>query len=402
VEENFPAADSSGDWSYKKNGKIVYTKSRFEAIEGRTNATMKYHQNVCDFLQSADLDRFPGGSPLEQAMSLLKMLSKKQGGSGGGENGEPLPIFQDNDRPEDVADDLHETMDMVDKLSQEEQDMIDPNGENHDVTSDEDEDGERSGNKGLNKLKIAEDLVEGSNKRIMLDISRQLDEFTKLQVRKKRTADPDPTGDEVQQRPIKHLGELSKVAKPAWTMRQQNPTYFLYQAVSGQLPVRERITRNEKKQAIYILVDGSGSMGNQKHYKASGVVMNRLKAVISGDATVWVSVFDTDLSEAKKAETPEQARELIKQFTNGNFKGGGTDIAAAVRAAHKKIEEATKSGEALYRPEVVVLTDEDTSISGLSKSEIPGTKVHGFAIERKNPGLVNFAKSTGGVGIENF
>lgn len=405
VEESLPAADSSGYWKYtgrdsQGKKKEIATKNRFEAVEGRTREQLRYHQNVCDFLQAIDLNQFPGGSPLEQAMSLLKLLSKKQGGQGGGEGGEPLPIFSETDRPEGVAEELQETMEMVDSLSEEELDMLDPNGENHEMVTEQD--GQRQGNQGLKSLKIAEDLVAGSDKRVMLDISRKLDQFTKMQVRKRRDIEPDPTGDEVHQRPIRHLGELQRVPKTAWALRQENPSYFLYKAVTGQLPVRERVTRNEKKQAIFILLDGSGSMDGKKHWKASGVVMNRLKAVISGDAEVWLSVFDTDLTKADHASTPEEARELIKKFMSKNFSGGGTDIAAAVRSAHKMIEEAVKSGAALYRPEIVVLTDEDTSINGLKSSEIPGTRVHGFAMEVANPGLVKFAQSTGGVGVEKF
>lgn len=131
-------------------------------------------------------------------------------------------------------------------------------------------------------------------------------------------------------------------------------------------------------------------------------VLNRLKAVLDGDAEVFVSVFDTNLSTVHRASTPEEARELIKKFADGNFSGGGTDIAAAVRAAHKYIEDAIKAGDALYRPEIVVLTDEDTSIAALKPSEIPGTRVHGFAMEVSNPVLVKLARSTGGVGIDNF
>lgn len=394
VTEKLPLPDSDGEWSLKKGG---HTKSRMEAIQDRVSAEMRYHQNVCDFLQTADLGRFPGGSPLEQAMSLLKMLSKKSGGSGGGEAGEPLPIFSENDHPEGVAAEMHETLDMVDSLSEEERDMLDPDREENEESS---ESGE--GSQGLSKLKVAQDLVAGSDKRLMLDVSRKLDQFSKLQVRKKKLADPDPSGDEVRNRPIKSISELSKVAKTAWATYSQNKSYFLYQAVSGQLPVRERITRNEKKQAIFILLDGSGSMDGRKHWKASGVVMNRLKAVINGDAEVYLSVFDTKMTEVSQAKTPEEAKALIKKFMAKNFSGGGTNIQAAVKAAHEYMEEKIKVGEALYRPEVVVLTDEDTSIEGLKQREIPGTRVHGFAMERTNKPLVDFARSTGGVGVENF
>lgn len=396
VEEKLPAADSDGEWSIDGG----YTKDRQKAVNHRLEKAMGYHQNVCDFLQTADLAQFPGGTPLEQAMSLLKLLSKQQGGSGGGEGGEPLPIFQDNDRPEGVAEKLHETMELAESLDETEQEMLDPDGEWQDA--DAEQDGQESGSSGLQALKVAEDLVDGSDKRAMLEISRHLDQFTKLQVRRQKLVKPDPAGDEIRSRPIKHLGELNRVSKSAWATRQQQPTYFLYEAVTGQLPVRERVTRQDKKQAIFILVDGSGSMSGRKHHKATGVVMNRLKAVVAGDAEVWVSVFDTEMSEPSHAGNAEEAKELIKKFRQGNFRGGGTDITMVVKAAHAFIEEKVNAGEALWRPEVVVLTDEDSSTQGLRKSEIKGTRVHGFAIERKNKPLVDFAKSTGGVGIENF
>jgi len=399
VEESLPTPDSAG---YFPATNSRWTKDRSMAVETRVVAQMRYHANVCDFLQTLDLQKFPGGSPLEQAMACLKLLSKQQGGQAGGGSGggEPLPIFMKNEHPEGVAESLHEAMEMADNLSDEEIDMVDPDGENHEIESEQD--GQPSNHKNLDRLKVAEDLVEGSDKRVMLDISRQLDRFTKLQVRKSKKQEVDPAGDEVRQRPIRHLGELSRVSKTAWAMRQQNKTFFLYQAVTGQLPVRERVTTVEKKQAIFLLVDGSGSMNGKKHWKASGVVMNRLKAVISGDAEVFLSVFDTELGSVDHAGTPEEARELMKKFSKGNFSGGGTDIATAVRAAHVLIEEKIASGEALYRPEVVVLTDEDTSITGLKKSEIPGTKVHGFAMDVANKSLVDFARSTGGVGVDKF
>lgn len=407
TDECLPAPNSYGEWNIpvRKDGRktTLQTTDRQEVIAFRTRELMSYHQNVQDFLASVELGKFPGESPLEQACALLKLLSKQQGGGpAASDSGEPLPIFTDAERPEDVAESLAETMDMVDSLSQEEQDMLDPEGNNHVIDDSPEGDGSPSGQHSLNRLKVAEDLVPGSDHRAMLDISRKLDSFTKLQVRRQRKVEADPAGDEVRQRPIRHLVELSKVAPSAWALRQAAPAYFTYQAVTGQLPVRERVTTVERRQAIFILVDGSGSMRGRKHWKATGVVMNRLKAVLSGDAVVYVSVFDTNLGSVHCASTPEEARELIKKFSAGNFSGGGTDISAAVKAAHLFIDEKIKSGETLFRPEVVVLTDEDTSASGLKASQVPGTRVHGFAMEVANPSLVAFARSTGGVGIDKF
>jgi hypothetical protein len=125
VEESLPAPDSDGEWKLSSGS---YTKQRQQAVNDRLEKALRYQQNVCDFLQTVDLNQFPGGSPLEQAMSLLKLLSKQQGGSGGGEGGEPLPIFQDNDNPEAVAEGLNSLMDEVDSLDENEQEMLDPDG----------------------------------------------------------------------------------------------------------------------------------------------------------------------------------------------------------------------------------------------------------------------------------
>jgi uncharacterized protein with von Willebrand factor type A (vWA) domain len=404
VDELLPQPEKDGFWRVPVSGnRKVETKNRFEAIEAQTGNVMRYHQNVQDFLSEVDLQKFPGASPLEQAMSLLKLLSKQKGGESKGDGeGSALPIFTETNNPEGVAKNLQETMDFVDNLSEEELDMLDPDGKNHEVQKSQEGDGQRTGAAGLKRLAVAEDIALGTDKRTMLEISRKLDQFTKLQVRKQVKMEEDPSGEEVRQRPIRHLGELSRVAKTAWATRQQNTSYFTYQAVSGQLPVRERVTRVVRKQAIFILVDGSGSMKGTKHWKATGVVMNRLKAVLSGDAEVYLSVFDTTLGKVSKATNPEEARELIKKFAAGNFTGGGTDIAATVKAAHKKIEEDIKAGAMLYRPEIVVLTDEDSSVSGVTKHDVSGTRVHGFAMEVSNPGLVQFARSTDGVGIDKF
>ena len=392
VEEKLPAPDSDGEWKLSSGR---WTKDRQEAVNDRLNRAMAYHQAVSDFLETVDLSKFPGQTPLQQAMSMLKLLSQQEGGSGGGENGEQLPIFIDNDNPEKTAEQLSDIMDEVDSLSQDEQELLDPDGNWQDGCQ---EDGS---NESLNRLKVAEDLQAG--KQEILDISRNLDSLSKMQVHRQKKVEPDPDGAEIQNRPLKGLSELARVSKTAWATRQQSGTYFLYQAVSGQLQVRERVTRQDRKQVIFILVDGSGSMrSGHRHYKASGVVMNRVKAVISGDAEVYLAVFDDRMYEPSHAATPEEAKALMKQFMGKNFSGGSTNIAAAIKAAYDFIQEEMKTRDNIYRPEIVVLTDDDSSVSKLKKSDIPGAKVHGFAMETKNQSLVDFCKSTGGVGVDKM
>ncbi|HAR38055.1 MAG TPA: hypothetical protein DCS09_05465, partial [Porphyromonadaceae bacterium] len=328
-------------------GSVNLPSSYYSEVEGQVRAkfpkpetwaqettkAMKYHQRVIDFILAVngDMARTPGETPLEKAMWLLKLLAKKSGGQPGSGDGETLPIFSYSDaKPEQVAAELKELVEVVNSLSEDEQDMLDPDS---DVDKKQEGDGNRSGANPMRALKIAEDMM--GDKRVMLDVSRHLDQLTQMQVHRRKDPKPDPDGDERRSRPIINLSEMGRLGATEWALRKAAPGYFMYRVVAGEAQIRERITIQDKKQAILIYLDGSGSMGGRKHYKASGVVMNRLKAVISGDAEVWIYIFDTEVKEVGHAATPDEARALIKQFTAKNFRGGGTNIALAVKEGHR-------------------------------------------------------------------
>jgi uncharacterized protein with von Willebrand factor type A (vWA) domain len=93
---------------------------------------------------------------------------------------------------------------------------------------------------------------------------------------------------------------------------------------------------------------------------------------------------------------------VIKVIMKQNFSGGGTNIANAIRGAKKFIDKRMASGEALCKPEIVVLTDEDESSSDLNPAELDDIKVHGFCMESTNPSLKKLAQQTGGICVENF
>lgn len=385
VSEQLPAPDSFGNWQIS-HGR---TTNRQEAIQDRVGKAMQYHQNVCDFLQTVDLQKFPGNTPLEQAMNMLKLLSEKDGGKGGGEGGEPLPIFTDNDMSEKIGEDLNHLMDEVDSLSEDEKSLLDPD---QDAGS---ENGE-NGDDGLQKMKLASDMQKGKD--VMLEISRNLDSLSRMQVRKSKKQESDPAGEEIRNRPIAHLGEMSKMVKSEWAL---SSTYRTYRMVTHASQVRERVTTIEKKQLLYIIIDCSGSMGRgQRIYKAGGILMNRLKAVISGEAEIFVRFFDSRLYEEHHASTANEAKELIKSFTEKNYSGGATDISECARAAQKRIEEIVAEGTT-YRPELVIITDGDDKINLIVK-DFAGTKMHAFMVECSNKALADLAVKTGGVGINKL
>jgi Mg-chelatase subunit ChlD len=376
VIERLEKPDSDGEWKLS-NGR--WTKEKSEIVADRHKKQMAYHQNVCDFLSEIDMNRFEGETPLEQAMSCLKLLSKLKGGNGGGEDGEPLPIFQEGS-PEGVAHQLHDSIDSVDTLSETEKELMGETPE-------------------MSKREIAEDMM--GDKSIWLNISRQLDSLSKMQVRKCKKQEADPNGEEVITRSINGFDELSKLSKSEWASYQTSRSYFWYRVAGKQARVRERVITIEKKQLLFIMVDCSGSMDSGNRIaKACGILMNRLKAVIAGEAELYFSFFDTELVKVYSVKTPEEAKSLMETLRNKNFSGCLTNIDGCMKQAKAEIDKIIAEG-ATYRPELVVVTDGDDTISSTAK-DFAGTKVHAFVVEKRNPKLVNLAKATGGVGIENF
>lgn len=259
------------------------------------------------------------------------------------------------------------------------------------------------GDDSEDRYEFAKDLMPGGMMETMLETSRTIDKFESLAITKRQGTKPDPNGEEVRRRLMKDISEVGRVVPTDLAWRNVNRTYWRYRLASHKCVVREKITRYARKQIIFILLDGSGSMGNaRKHWRASGVVMNRLKAVLSGDAELWLSVFDTRMSAVHHAATEQEALDLMEGFMKNNFTGGGTNIAASVRAAHEYIVKLMETRSELERPELWVLTDEDQSVSSLKPREVEGTRVNAMVFGATNKTLCKFAQETGGVAFENY
>jgi len=382
-----PGSGSKGQFWKKADG---WSENRHEAVQSQIERGMKYQQAVCDFLRTVELEKFPGSSPLEQAMNLLKLLATQNGGEPGGgqSDGETLPIFEEGN-PEKTAERLNDIMDDVESLTDEEQELLDPDqdaGAGKAKRSDD----------GLSTMKLAEDMAKGKD--IWLKVSRQLDKLVRMKVARSVKVIPDPEGEEVRVRPIAHLGEINRLQKTEWALPS---VYRAYRLVSRTAMVRERVRREEKQQLLYMIIDCSDSMGGgQRIAKAGGVLMNRLKAVVVGDATMFVRFFDSRCYEEHYASTPAEAKELIRHFEAKNFSGGSTAIDACAREAQKRIEEIVAEGK-VTRPELVIVTDGDDSVR-LTIEDLKGTKLHAFVVERSNTALTDLAVKTGGVGIDNL
>ncbi len=387
-EKAGPHHDGKYVWWMETSGALI--KDRDVAIQSQFQRLLKYHSAVCDFVRTIEWDGVPGNTPLEQSVQLLKLLAAKAGEPGG--DGETLPIFQEQ-AGDSVARELAEVLDEVEDLDKEDRELLDPDDKQNQSAG--------SGSGKLQAMRIAEVLLSDAAQREMVRISRKLEDLTRMRVARQVKFEPDPEGDDVRCRPIKNLGELARVAKPAWAKYQKSRTLFWYEAISGQLPVRERGIRRERKQLLYVIIDCSGSMKEGlKIAKACGVLMNRLKAVMKGDAVLYWRLFDTGLHAEHFVSTAAEAKAAMKELAAGNFSGGGTEIDSCARASLARIEEIMAGGET-HRPELVVVTDGCDTVC-LQASDIHPTRLHAFVVSGGNPDLIDLAVKSGGVGIEGI
>lgn len=239
--------------------------------------------------------------------------------------------------------------------------------------------------------------VSGIQVSEMLRICRKLSELSEQQGR--TVLRPDPNGEERALRDIENLSELGKVTPSAFMLPRP---LFLQRAVNGGLNVRESQTRHDHKQLLFMVVDGSSSMledGMLGASRAAGIVMNRLEAVIAGEAELHLRFFDANLREQEfHADSPESARELMRIIADPTqYMGWSTVFDTTLAAASVRAEEIVVARN-LRDPEIVFVTDGQAPVPALSA--LGGKKLHTFQVgEEENKELSRLARRSGGMGV---
>ena len=248
---------------------------------------------------------------------------------------------------------------------------------------------------------VARNLLD--NAKIWTEISGSLDTLSNMAVRKRKSFKADPEGTEFRTRRMKGLSDLPNLAQSEWMLPDG---YLSYRMATGKSSVRERGKFVEKQQLLYLMIDSSGSMYGENVSKACGILFNRLKAVVEGDAQVYFRFFDDSLSEEHFAGDHESAKEAMRILSKHNFRGGGTQIAPCAHKCLDRISEIMESNEHQFAvPELIIITDGiDNTIDRLTVKNFAdvGTKLHSFIIDYENKPLIELARQTGGVGMENL
>lgn len=377
------------------------TGGKFDTLSAATDCATKHFMDlsrqITDAIQMLPSLEVPGGSPMHEAINLLKLLAEQQGknSSEGGEGGENnflqkllskqnLQQAKDNlDMAKGMSASERETLQQVSKLKKQSEQGEDgeKNGKKKspaesDKKSDGTETGDTAGGKAVIDAAVA--LTDKQMQQIV-KVARRLKALSKLKTSKITKFSPDVQGDQVQNRSMRDFNELGRVKSSDLGMMSANKPLFMYRAATAQLQIRERGIHTEKKQLLYMIVDCSGSMGGEGSHRinlAGGVLVNRLMAVAKGDATLYWRFFDTRLYECHYVASKDEAYGSIQTILNvGNYAGGGTNFDNALQGAVDHIGKLRTDGGDFIKPEIMIVTDGECECR-MKYSDLHGIKLH--------------------------
>lgn len=160
---------------------------------------------------------------------------------------------------------------------------------------------------------------------------------------------------------------------------------FYVRFAKKELQCREFLAKQERKQVLYILLDNSGSMHNDKIKMAASVVIALLRKVVSNGDIFFFRFFSDYPGAMHKVDNLKKAQDLIQKIIGESFSGGGTDVQAAVMRALGDIKNAVDDKDnyaQMKDAQVLLLTDGDDSGCSASRimSEKGKVKIHGVVI----------------------
>lgn len=106
-------------------------------------------------------------------------------------------------------------------------------------------------------------------------------------------------------------------------------------------------------QLLYILIDGSGSMGGWKSIIAAALAISVIRSGMDNKSKFFYRTFDSRVSFSHEAEKKSQKEDLIREIIDTSYTGGGTDIETAIEVAGDDIKKEHKS----ERAEILLITD---------------------------------------------
>ena len=393
------SSDSNGNkkYSYERWGETNYTLDKGYAQNYQYENAKSANESVCEYMRGLEFDKITGKTPLEKSCNLLKTIYDSNimceiDNPLEEHGGELLPAFIEG-RGDKAANQTNYLFDTIESLDDAEKELL--------IDKSEFEGGKGHGDENATyKTKLAHDMVKGAL--TWLEVSRELEQVVRFKISKSNEKTPDLQGDDSHRRQIKSLMELGRIPAIEYALPS---IYRITRAITKATQVRERVSREDKQQLIYMLIDCSASMkyGNNAINKAGGVLFNRLKSVVNEEAVMRFRFFDTELFPEHVAETPEQANSLMEKFKEGAYDGGGTSIDSCLKKTIKRVEELCADKTFSEKPEIVVVTDGEDRVK-LHKSDFSrhNLRLHAFIVGGTNKILAKLARDTGGVASQEI
>ncbi|MFG0261931.1 MAG: hypothetical protein ACF788_06040, partial [Novipirellula sp. JB048] len=258
----------------------------------------------------------------------------------------------------------------------------------------------------VRRLDVASRLLAEPGMEALLRISRIAKEYVAFQPRFEKKMIAAVDGDQTRMRMMQSYDELPKLAPAAWALKVAAPKYFRYRLATKSFMVREKIKRSDKKQFFYAMLDRSKSMQQgERIYKLLAILMNRLRAVGRREAILGYSFFDSVVHPEVLVREVAEAQDEIQRLHYEFFTGDDTDINLALREGIKRIEnlvaQSDLSEPGAEQPELIIVTDGDHGIN-VRPEELKGVILHVFIVEEQNDDLIQLARHTGGVALDEL
>jgi uncharacterized protein with von Willebrand factor type A (vWA) domain len=182
---------------------------------------------------------------------------------------------------------------------------------------------------------------------------------------------------------IKNLDNPMEILKLVPTQYAYDDDIFMQKLIKKELLIRDYQARRLKRQALYLLIDVSGSMSGMKNVYACGVALAFVRQAITEGSTYFLRFFDDSPHDLQKVTTKEEAEKMSEILIKQPFSGGGTSIQSAIGRA---VDDITKSPEDFEKAEIMVISDGEDTVN-LNKDDLKEVKLHSTIIDGENKGL---------------
>lgn len=176
---------------------------------------------------------------------------------------------------------------------------------------------------------------------------------------------------------MKNPNDILKVLPSEYAKNDQE---FFMKFAKNELMVRNYLSKHNKKQALYLLVDVSGSMAGDKGIFASGIALSFVNQAIKEKSVYFLRFFEYDPLKLYRITNEEEAKEIRDVLIREPYSYGGTSINNALNQA---IRDINNDKEKFKKAEIMLITDGDDNVT-LDKKELKNIKLHTTHINYKD------------------